>query len=530
LRPVPFVIVITAEADSTPLRETLDLELDYPLPSALPVGQATALLCVGTCFHPHCPIEQLAITVDGRRHPTTAHAMPRLDRFRSLHPTVPVGEAASMRRDPESPRDPELRCYRSGFWATIPIEAPASPGELELGVEARLAGGGTANAAPGAIAIVEPPQPPSYDHLPATRQPLIAICMATFNPEPELFQTQIESIRGQTDRDWVCLISDDRSRPDRFEAISETVAGDPRFVLSRCDEHVGFYRNFERVLKMVPREAEFVALSDHDDRWYPEKLAVLRDAIGDAELAYSDQRLVDAQGRVRRETLWRGRRNNHSNLASLLISNTIAGAASLFRRRVIDYAVPFPDGPGWQFHDHWLALVALALGEVAYVDRPLYDYVQHPGAVLGRAASDPKPSPSRLRTKLRRWRGFFDRWRAVYFHAYLGREVQAQVLLSRCGAAIAPRKRRALRRFINADRSPAAFAWLAARPARALVGCNETLRFEEVLIRGVVWRHLVALRVRRRERPGESTPDASTPRFDPESVGSKRLRRWLAHA
>ncbi|HKG76487.1 MAG TPA: hypothetical protein VKA90_03125, partial [Beijerinckiaceae bacterium] len=275
-------------------------------------------------------------------------------------------------------------------------------------------------------------------------------------------------------------------------------------------------------------EAELVALSDHDDRWYPEKLAVLIEAIGDVELAYSDQRLVDARGRVRRETLWRGRRNNHTNLASLLVSNTIAGAASLFRRRVIDYAIPFPSGPGWQFHDHWLALVAMTLGDVVYVDRPLYDYVQHPGAVLGRAASgQPRQRPG---ARLDRWRGFLDRWRGAYFNAYLDREVQAQVLLARCGSETTGRKRRALRRFVNAGGSPLAFAWLAARPARALLGHNETLLSEELLVRGILWRHLIALRTGRRERPGGSMADASIPPFDPESVGSKRLRRWLTQS
>ncbi len=292
---------------------------------------------------------------------------------------------------PNPPGDPELRSYRSGFWATIPIGPRRQPGELELRVEARLDNGTTASAALGTIAVVEPPEPPSYEGLPAPAGlPLIAICMATFNPDIELFRTQVESIRAQTDRHWVCLISDDCSAPEQFEEIAEVVAGDRRFVLSRAERHLGFYRNFERALQMVPAEAEFVALSDHDDRWYPDKLESLRAAIGPAELAYSDLRRVDANGHVRAETLWHGRRNNNTNLASLLISNTIVGAACLFRRRVIDRALPFPDGPGWDFHDHWLALVAMALGEVAYVDRPLYDYVQHPGdprAVLGRAAA-----------------------------------------------------------------------------------------------------------------------------------------------
>jgi hypothetical protein len=174
--------------------------------------------------------------------------------------------------------------------------------------------------------------------------------------------------------------------------------------------------------------------------------------------------------------------------------------------------------------------VALTLGEVVYVDRPLYDYVQHPGAVLGRAASASGQRQERLRGRLDRWRGFLDRWRGAYFYAYLDREVQAQVLLARCGSKTTRRKRRALRLFVNAGRSPVAFAWLAARPARALLGRNETLLSEELLVRGILWRHLIALRTGRRERAGGSMPDASMPPFDPESVGSKRLRRWLTQS
>src|SRR5262249_18319875 len=154
--------------------------------------------------------------------------------------------AASIERDPESPRDPELRSYRSGFWATVPIRAPDQPGELELRLEARLDDGTRARAELGTIAAVEPPEPPSYSSVPAGGEPpVIAICMATFNPNIELFRAQVESIRAQTDQHWVCLISDDCSAAEQFEQIAEVISGDPRFVLSRAETHLGFYRNFE---------------------------------------------------------------------------------------------------------------------------------------------------------------------------------------------------------------------------------------------------------------------------------------------
>lgn len=529
--------MIVAESEGNTVRASgLDVVLDRPLPATLPAGQATAVFCVGTCFHRHQRVTEMTIAVNGMLHRPIAQRMPRLDRFRELHPTLKESEAPTASGDPQSSRDPELRSYRSGFWGVIPISPQSKPGELALTAEARLEDGTTARSALGTIAILDPPEPPAYECLPKARaHSLIAICLATYNPEIELFRTQVESIRAQTDRDWICLISDDCSTQEEFDAIVEVIAGDERFVLSRAGEHRSFYRNFERALAMVPAEAQLVTLCDHDDRWYANKLQALREAIGSAEMVYSDLRRVDTKGQVRAETLWQGRRNNHTNLASLLISNTIPGAACMFRRRVLERALPFPDGPGWDFHDHWLALVAMALGEVAYVDRPLYDYVQHPRAVLGRVASDdgsPPPrekSPGRLAIPPRR--DMLRRWRSAYFSLYLQRVLLAQVLLARCEPELKAQKRRALRLLIDAGRKPLPFTWLTIRPMRATFGRNETLRLEETLVRGTLWRYLVALRSRGVERPSSSETaedDARMPPVDPKTVGT-RQRRWLGH-
>jgi hypothetical protein len=266
-----------------------------------------------------------------------------------------------------------------------------------------------------------------------------------------------------------------------------------------------------------------VALCDQDDRWHPDKLAVLRAELGTAQLVYSDQRLVDAGGRVLRETLWKGRRNNFRNLASMLIANTITGAATLFRRELVEAALPFPDTPGYQFHDHWLGLVALATGEIRYVDRPLYNYVQHAGAVFGDVSqgSTPRRRPwARAAPKLR---GLSTRWRAAYFYGYLAREVAAQTVLVRCPTGLTARNRRALRRFVASARSPAAFAWLAARPLRGLVGRTETLGSETGLALGILWRWLIVVRARRSRAPMH---DACPPPLG--SFSQKRLRRWRA--
>ena len=508
----------------------LRVHLDAPLPASVPLRTPTAIFCCGTCFHRHRPVDRLEIAVGDVLHRVMACRMPRLDLFQELHPAL--CDADPRADDPLSPEDPEVRCYRSGFWATIPIPAPAGPAEIEVRVTAQLSGGEAASAHLGTIAVTEPSPPPTGIS-PGHGAGLIAICMATFDPDPDLFRVQVASIRAQTDTNWVCVISDDCSEQERFERIRDILGDDPRFTVSRSDVRLGFYRNFERALMMAPPQAELVALSDQDDRWYPDKLEALREAIEGAQLAYSDQRLVDPAGRVSRETLWRGRRNNHTNFTSLLIANTIVGASALMRRDVVDAALPFPEGPGWEFHDHWVALVALATGKVSYVDRPLYDYVQHAGAILGRVAVEPEDPraarvPARMRARLRHWRTFFGRWRAAYFAAYLQLELQAQVLLVRCTARMSPSKRRAARRLVAAGRAPWGVPWLALRSLRRFAGRNETLGTETLLAKGVLWRFLIALRVRRRERPLGARYTASPPAFDPETISQARVRRWLA--
>ena len=372
---------------------------------------------------------------------------------------------------------------RDRFWATVPVRggAEVSAGGVSLG---RVGAAGP----PPALGAAQPG--------------LIAVCMATFEPDAALFRTQVESLRAQTDANWVCVVSDDASAPEHYERIRAVLGDDPRFRLSRSQERLGFYRNFERALRLAPAEAELIALCDQDDRWHPDKLASLRAALGAATLVYSDQRLVDEQGRVLRDTLWEGRRNNHDDLTSMLVANTITGAASLMRREVAELALPFPDTPGLPFHDAWIAVVALAAGDVAYVDRPLYDYVQHRGAFFGSVTHGDPPPRRRHSAK------------GAYFRGYLPRAVLAETLLLRC--APSPAKRRELERFLAAERSLPALLRLAARPLRVLRGRTETLGSESELVPGLVWRRL-APRLRL---------DASLPEL--LSFEQRRLRRWRA--
>jgi glycosyltransferase involved in cell wall biosynthesis len=463
---------------------TFHVQLDYELPDKLTVGAGTALFVCGWCFSREARIRSLALDLGGERQPVMAHGMPRLDPYNALE---------------GSSDDPDGHSYRSGFWGLLRIDGPApASGTVRLALCAELEGAGEAIAELGSIEIEGPEQPQDV-HWPASGDdPPVAICMATYNPPLDLLAHQLDSIRAQTHGNWVCLISDDCSTPDRYDAILAATADDPRFVVSRAPRRLGFYRNFERALAMAPADATYVAMADQDDRWHPDKLATLVAAIGDAQLVYSDARVVSRDGDVISETWWSRRRNNHSDLLSLLVANSVTGAASLLRRELLDDALPFPPAQFAHFHDHWIGLVALSLGDVAFVSRPLYDYVQHGDASLGHAEAN-RMTP--LRERLAHQRPVRDRvrmWRLHYFADVCRLYQFAAIIQMRCGSRMSRAKRRTLERFLRGDRSLRALTILGLRGARELTAREqpETLGAEWMLFWALLWRRLLGASAR----------------------------------
>ena len=459
--------------------------LDSPLPDPLEVGAGTVLLAEGRC-DPAIDRGSLELCLGSARAPVATAAAP--------------GEAAGGRA-----------VTGDRWWALLELtESVLESSELIL--RGRV-GGRESAAVLGSIRTpardprLAPPPPSVVAH----EGPLIAVAMATHEPDPERLQRQVDSIRAQDWADWVCVISDDGSGAGSLEALQAIVAGDDRFVLSRSDRRLGFYRNFERALRMVPAEASYVALCDQDDEWHPDKLTALQRELGSrpgALLAYSDMRITDETGQVLSDTYFFLRGNAWDDIMSMLVANTVTGAASLFRRELLDLALPFPPPVGDAYHDHWLALCALASGEIAYLDRPTYDRVRHTASVTAgtrhaealRAAAGGDSAALRRRGRRlprRPSRPSLGAWRDAYFGSYLRLRQLARVLELRAGDRISASRRRALERLIAAERSSLAAAWLAARSLRPLLGRDETMGRERVLFAAVLWRRAAARAPRR---------------------------------
>lgn len=235
-------------------------------------------------------------------------------------------------------------------------------------------------------------------------EPFGVVAMAVYEPDRELFLTQLRSIRDQSYSNFQCLISVDGGAESIRDFIADNL-DDPRFVVLGFDDRLGFYGNFERVLSAVPDEARWVALSDQDDYWYPEKLRTLLPHLADNDLVSGQARVVEARShRVMAEST--NRRN--VPLLDLIIQNQVTGGQTVFRRELLRLGLPFPRlKTVTEVHDHWLAVCAAASGTVLVTDDVVQDYVQHGGNVLGEAKRgfDPFRSVKRLASIADRFEG-----------------------------------------------------------------------------------------------------------------------------
>lgn len=206
------------------------------------------------------------------------------------------------------------------------------------------------------------------------------IALAVFKPDLELLRRQLESLAAQSVTDWTCEIGIDGPDAPARDEILTIIDGDPRFTVSMFTERVGFYRNFERLLTRVPVSAQWIALSDQDDLWFPQKLELLVPSLASASLVVGEANVVarDHVGPALEQTSRR-----IGTLASTMIDNQVTGSLAVFRSDLLELALPFPPATDVAYHDHWLGVCALVSHGVESVPEIVQDYVQHDSNVIG---------------------------------------------------------------------------------------------------------------------------------------------------
>lgn len=307
------------------------------------------------------------------------------------------------------------------------------------------------------------------------------ICLAAYRPDVELLAIQIDSIRHQTLTTWQCEIGIDGQDSKTREAIKGLVADDFRFSIHEFSANVGFYRNFERLLARVPVDADWVAFSDQDDEWFPHKLETLLPLLSDSSLAFGQAFVVDIERPGESPALAVRRA---AGLTAALIDNQVTGCMSVFRRDLVDIALPFPTETDSAFHDHWLGLCALSTEGIGVTLEPLQNYVQHGANVIGEERHPGLGSRIRRLAKVstngqsggvdyiseHRWGWRVSMARTLLQRIPDGRAVDLKALSAIAADRLTPRLLRMFAREVVAGKAP------ALRAAALLVGAARSPR------------------------------------------------------
>ena len=208
------------------------------------------------------------------------------------------------------------------------------------------------------------------------KETLFSVAMATYNGE-RFIKEQIDSILRQTIQNIEIVICDDCSTDSTWEILKEYAKDDFRFKIYRNETNLGFCKNFEKAISLC--HGDYIALSDQDDVWMDNHIEVLLKGLGNKVMACGNALLVDEKG-ISVGVTWREMElldyipdDDLKKLKSILFfRNPYQGASMLFKRELLKFALPFPDGT--LFHDRWLAIVSTVSGGISYVNQILLYY------------------------------------------------------------------------------------------------------------------------------------------------------------
>jgi molybdopterin-guanine dinucleotide biosynthesis protein A len=287
-----------------------------------------------------------------------------------------------------------------------------------------------------------PLYPPAADRPRASAPGSVQILLACHD-SARFLEAQLESLLGQSFGDFTILAADDGSTDATARILADYGRRHPGRlrILPGQGPAAGPLATFARLLDAA--DADYVFFCDHDDVWLPDKIAVSLAEMcrAESERGAGTPILVHTDLAVVGEALepihpsaaaYANLRPCGNGVPSLLLTNAVCGCASLANRALCRRARPIPADA--MMHDHWLALVAAAFGEIRYVPRATLLYRQHGRNAIGLQPWRPWAIGSRA------WHTFVGTRKLA---VVIGQCRQAAALLERFGESLAPADRRA---------------------------------------------------------------------------------------
>lgn len=231
----------------------------------------------------------------------------------------------------------------------------------------------------------------------------IGVVLCTYNGEQYLHQ-QLASILAQTRPPKQILILDDCSTDYTVSIVKSFAKLDKRIHLIQNETNLGFVRNFEKGINLC--EMDFIALSDQDDIWLPEKLERLATELEEnpgSGIAFCNAEYMLADGTRTGHVFFpegNGITNDPVLARQELLERKwcVQGNFMLLDAELKELIFPNPMARS-HGHDFWICLNAFFLRSPRYISEPLSFYRLHNNMASGAIALVLKGTPYALKKK-----------------------------------------------------------------------------------------------------------------------------------
>jgi glycosyltransferase involved in cell wall biosynthesis len=207
---------------------------------------------------------------------------------------------------------------------------------------------------------------------------VISIALAAYNGE-RYIREQIDSILNQTWQDFELIICDDCSMDSTWAILQEYEQQDSRIHCFLNEKNLGFNKNFEKAIRLC--RGEYIAISDQDDIWTADHLAVLLENIGDNLICCGNSMLVNEKG----DTIYKYSEIfddislmdtvKKKMLRILYGGGLFSGACMLIKAEALQKILPIPDFVG--YYDVWFSLCACVQDSFRYILTVVRYFRQH---------------------------------------------------------------------------------------------------------------------------------------------------------
>ena len=198
--------------------------------------------------------------------------------------------------------------------------------------------------------------------------PKVSVIVCTYNGENFLAQ-QLNSLISQTYSNFEIIISDDNSIDNTVNIAKDFQIKDSRIKIHVNENNLGFNKNFEQAFGLAT--SDFIAVCDQDDIWKSNKIEAMMSLFKKGTILVYCRSVrfrneVPDIEKYSQRNLFCG-----NDVKKLMYFNDIYGHNIIFKKELLPFAKPFPDGV---FYDWWLTIVAAIHGNI---DATEYVYTFH---------------------------------------------------------------------------------------------------------------------------------------------------------